>query len=213
MTLFVQSQARTLKWVAISFSNAWKWKVKVKLLSCVWLFASWTAAYQAPPSLGFSRQEYWSGVPLPSPYLVTGAAWLSRYMHTGPFNLDFSKFLSSGHLWTIPALSIWSHSLLGVIPSVISPYLDESQTHIFSPDLASSLHRFSSTCCQDLSTWILPSIAKAGVFTQIPLGRFSPPFLSCCLHCCSWRLSPATSPRDLPLGSRGCLTVGCLQVP
>ena len=61
-------QARTLEWVAISFSNAWKWKVKVKSLSCVWLFATpWTAAYQAPPSMGVSRQEYWSGVPLPSP--------------------------------------------------------------------------------------------------------------------------------------------------
>ena len=61
-------QARTQEWVAISFSSAWKWKVKVKSLSRVWLLAtSWTAAYQAPPSMGFSRQEYWSGVPLPSP--------------------------------------------------------------------------------------------------------------------------------------------------
>ena len=61
-------QARTLEWVAISSSNAWKWKVKVKLLSHVWLFATpWTAAYQAPLSMGFSRQEYRSGVPLPSP--------------------------------------------------------------------------------------------------------------------------------------------------
>ena len=60
-------QARTLEWVAISFSNAWKWKVKVKLLSPVRLLATpWTAAYQAPPSMGFSGQEYWSGVPLPS---------------------------------------------------------------------------------------------------------------------------------------------------
>ena len=60
-------QARTVKWVAISFPNAWKWKVKVKLLSPVWSSATpWTAAYQAPPSMGFSRQEYWSGVPLPS---------------------------------------------------------------------------------------------------------------------------------------------------
>ena len=58
-------QARTLEWVAISFSNAWKWKVKVKSLSRVRLLATpWTAAYQAPPSMGFSRQEYWSGVPL-----------------------------------------------------------------------------------------------------------------------------------------------------
>ena len=56
-------QAGTLEWVAISFSNAWKWKVKVKLLSRVWLFMTpWTAAYQAPPPMGFSRQEYWSGV-------------------------------------------------------------------------------------------------------------------------------------------------------
>ena len=54
-------QARTLEWVAISSSNAWKWKVKVKPLSRVRLLATpWTAAYQAPPSMGFSRQEYWS---------------------------------------------------------------------------------------------------------------------------------------------------------
>ena len=60
-------QARTLEWVAIPFSNAWKWKVKVKLLSRVQLWATpRTAAYQAPPSMGFSRQEYWSGVPVPS---------------------------------------------------------------------------------------------------------------------------------------------------
>jgi len=59
-------QARTLEWVAIAFSNAWKWKVKVKSLSCVQLLATpWTAAYQAPPSVGFSKQEYWSGLLLP----------------------------------------------------------------------------------------------------------------------------------------------------
>ena len=63
-------QARTLEWVAISFSSACKWKVKVKSLSCVQLLATpWTAAYQAPLSMGFSRQEYWSGVPLPSPII------------------------------------------------------------------------------------------------------------------------------------------------
>ena len=61
-------QARTLECVAISFSNARKWKVKVKSLSRVWLLAiPWTAAYRAPPSMGLSRQEYWSRVPLPSP--------------------------------------------------------------------------------------------------------------------------------------------------
>ena len=61
-------RARTLGWVAISFSNAGKWKVKVKTLSHVrFLVTPWTGAYQAPPSMGFSRQQYWSGVPLPSP--------------------------------------------------------------------------------------------------------------------------------------------------
>ena len=62
-------QARILEWVAISFSNAWRWKMKVKSLSRVWLWATpRTAAYRAPPSMGFSRQEYWSGVPSPSLY-------------------------------------------------------------------------------------------------------------------------------------------------
>ena len=66
----IDSSPGTLEWVAMSFSNAGKWKVKVKPLIRVWLFATpWTAAYQAPPSLGFSRQEYWSGLPLPSPEL------------------------------------------------------------------------------------------------------------------------------------------------
>ena len=69
-------QARTLEWAAISFSSAWKWKLKVKTLSHIWLLATpWTAAYQAPPSMGFSRQKYWSGVPLPSP-------GKTRYLHT-----------------------------------------------------------------------------------------------------------------------------------
>ena len=66
-------QARILEWVAISFSNAWKWKGKVKSLSHVRLLATpWTAAHQAPPSMGFSRQEYWSG---------WGAIAFSGYIH------------------------------------------------------------------------------------------------------------------------------------
>ena len=74
-------QARTLEWVAMSFSSAWKWKVKVKSLSRVWLLATpWTAAYQAPPSMGFSRQEYWSGVPLPSP------GWGTKILQTTQSN-------------------------------------------------------------------------------------------------------------------------------
>ena len=75
-------QARTLEWVAIAFSNAWKWKVKGKLLSCVWLLSTpWTAAYQAPPSMGFSRQEYWSGVPLPSPTILSSAVQIRGIMN------------------------------------------------------------------------------------------------------------------------------------
>ena len=71
-------QARTLEWVAISFSNAWKWKVKVKSLSRVPLLPTpWTAAYQAFLSMGFPRQEYWSGVPSPSPKnKASGGDWI-----------------------------------------------------------------------------------------------------------------------------------------
>ena len=87
-------QARTLEWVAISFSNVGKWKVKVKSLSHVQLLAiPWTAAHQAPPSLGFSRQEYWSGVLLPSPgllpkYLLTRSALVNiQVKHLHPAQL------------------------------------------------------------------------------------------------------------------------------
>ena len=73
-------QARTLEWVAISFSNASKWKVKGKSLSRVRLLATpWTTSYQAPASVGFSRQVYWSGVPLPSP--STSPNLLQLYVH------------------------------------------------------------------------------------------------------------------------------------
>ena len=72
-------QARTLEWVAISFSSAWKWKMKGKSLSRVRLLVTpWTTACQVPLSMGFSRQEYWSGVPLPSPF-VGSTSCLSVY--------------------------------------------------------------------------------------------------------------------------------------
>ena len=103
-------QARTLEWVAISFSNAWKWKVNVK---SVWLLATpWTAAYQAPPSMGFSRQEYWSGVPLPSPETWLGtinvegnqSTCLWDYLQLFP-RTRVSARLSGGWVgegWTLP---------------------------------------------------------------------------------------------------------------
>ena len=78
-------QARILEWVAISFSNAVKWKVKGKSLSRVWIPATpWAAAYQAPPSMGSSRQEYWSGVPLPSPETdVHNDKWMTYWILKG----------------------------------------------------------------------------------------------------------------------------------
>ena len=79
-------QARTLEWVAISFSSAWKWKVKVKLLSRVWLITTpWTAAYQVPPSMGFSRQEYWS-------YLL-----ILLYLFLCPFLLTLSSSFTTSY--------------------------------------------------------------------------------------------------------------------
>ena len=77
-------QARTLEWVVISFFNAWKWKVKVKSLSRVRLLANpWAAAHQAPPSMGFSRQEDWSGVPLPSLSQTVGDKWWMTHFILG----------------------------------------------------------------------------------------------------------------------------------
>ena len=88
-------QARTVEWVAISFSNAWKWKVKVKLLSRVRLLVTpWTAAYQAPPSMGFSRQEYWSGVPVPSPCTRT-STYLLLWLRSMSFCLVTSPMYPS----------------------------------------------------------------------------------------------------------------------
>ena len=93
-------QARTLEWVAISFSNAWKWKVKLKSLSRVQLLATpWTAAYQALPSMGFSRQEYWSGLPLPSPIRIC-ILLLLPYQILPPFPFSLSTILHhSVGLW------------------------------------------------------------------------------------------------------------------
>ena len=92
-------QARTLEWVAISFSDAWKWKVKVKSLSRVRLLATtWTAAHQAPPSIGFSRQEYWSGVPLPSPILMYSMIYIHLCIYH-PMKLFQSRY---GILLSLP---------------------------------------------------------------------------------------------------------------
>ena len=80
-------QARTLEWVAISFFNAWKWKVKVKSLGRVRLLSTpWTAAYQAPPPMGFSRQEYWSGLAISSKRTHTIMAHLPGFCSQCPWS-------------------------------------------------------------------------------------------------------------------------------
>ena len=100
-------QARTLEWVAISFSNAWKWKEKVKSLSSVRLLATpWTAAYQAPPSIGFSWQEYWSGVPLPSPNICIVHIYINTHTHI--------------YIYTLPNSDIWFISLPMLLSTLMS---------------------------------------------------------------------------------------------
>ena len=94
-------QARTLEWVAISFSNVWKWKEKVKSLSRARLLATpWIAAYQVPPSVGFSRQEYWSGVPLlPSLYQPREHIKKQRHYLANISLFSQSYGFSSSHVW------------------------------------------------------------------------------------------------------------------
>ena len=120
-------QARTLEWVAISFCNAWKWKVKVKVLSCVRLFATpWTVAHQAPPSMGFPRQEYWSGLPFPSA-MHESEKW--KWSHSvvsdslRPHGLQPTRFLRP---WDFPGKStgVGCHCLLHQYPypgPILSP--------------------------------------------------------------------------------------------
>ena len=116
-------QARTLAWVAISFSNAWKWKVKVKSLSHVRLCATpWTAAYQALPSMGFSRQEYWSGVPLVAHKVSSSASSRAHFVwmvtqndrmctNMSPFNAKLiavkSKSYSCFHSYISYSRDVW----------------------------------------------------------------------------------------------------------
>ena len=107
-------QARTLEWVAISFSNAWKWKVKVKLLSRVWLLATpWTAAYQAPPSMGYSWQEYWSGVPLPS----LNSILKDRF--SSDLSVDWKENILVGHSKILSLKTAWHGNQIGLVLSCL----------------------------------------------------------------------------------------------
>ena len=107
-------QARTLEWVAISFSSAWKWKVKVTLLSRVQLLVTpWAAAHQAPTPMGFSRQEYWSGVPLPSLSTALCFQWKKLGQKISIYSVQFSGSVVSD--------SLWPHGLQHTRPPCPSP--------------------------------------------------------------------------------------------
>ena len=103
-------QARTLEWVAIAFSIVWKWKVKVKSLSRVRLIATpWTAAYQAPPSMGFSRQEYWSGLPLPSPMTNLDSILKSKdVVDKDPSSQSYGFSKSHEWIWKLDHKESWA---------------------------------------------------------------------------------------------------------
>ena len=105
-------QARTLEWVAIAFSVVWKWKVKVKSLSHIQLVVTpWTAAYQAPPSMGFSRQEYWSGLVLLIPLSHTqpiNASHNFRLHDTLNMSLSSCLHLHCSHIVRPPLSVSWS---------------------------------------------------------------------------------------------------------
>ena len=130
----------TLEWVAISFSSAWKWKVKVKSLSRVQPSATpWTAAYQAPPSTWFSRQEYWSGVPLPSLSCL-----YTLVQNTIPFAWMFIFFCT----WKILLISQANLKNYEFIKSSRSPYTSTSPDTPSSsiPEYCNSLLFFYSMC-------------------------------------------------------------------
>ena len=129
-------QARTLEWVAISFSNVWKWKVRVKLLSHIRLLATaWTAAHQTPLSMGFSRQEYWSGVPLPSPhYEATNGIFHRTRTNNFTIFMEIQKTLNSQsnlekEEWNRRNQPAWLQSLLQSHSHQDSMVLAQSQKY------------------------------------------------------------------------------------
>ena len=127
-------QARTLEWVAISFSNAWKWKVKVKSLSRVRLVATpWTVAHQAPPSMGFSRQESWSGVP---DIVQVVHQLLTRVIWREPISVRGAKGQAEMKKKFIP---FW------LLPSAQSLYITRCRVYTGSGCLPASLFQSSKT--------------------------------------------------------------------
>ena len=154
-------QARTLEWVAISFSSAWKWKVKVKLLSRIWLLATpWTAAYQAFPSIGFSRQKYWSGVPLPS-----AMKWYYIYIFVGLF---FYLILCFPDRDKLIYVTVVHFSSVQFSRSVMSDSLRPRESQHARPSCPSPTPRVHSNS-RPLSWWCHPAISSSVVpFSSCP---------------------------------------------
>ena len=136
----------TLEWVAISFSKAWKWKAKVKSLSLVRLFVTPWTAYQAPPPMGFSRQEHWSGLPLPSPrlnidILMKSVSWLSKSQGNKP---------SKNHWEEIPDSA--ACDTVGQYINVIDDQLMCQQAK--SDQTSYKIHPVEGNCTLSESSWI-----------------------------------------------------------
>ena len=149
-------QARTLEWVAISFSNAGKWKVKVKSLSRVRLFTTpWTAAHQAPPSLGFSRQEYWSGVPLPSPEPLQ------------PNLTPLYTMFDPSSLW--PNSRTFSKSFQIVLP--------------FPPKICYTTRRHLSPCCPGTVSYLPGWAPRSTTKVSAPVPSFLNTYRRMRIHC------------------------------
>ena len=144
----------------ISFSNAWKWKVKVKSLSRVWLFTTpWTVAYQASPSMGFSRQEYWSGLLcwIVSPFLpfLTYQAYLLP-MYTWKYHNCLFSVLS---LWASPSMhpySFLSSSPPSLCLSCIH-YTDTYRTLI----LARVVRNLSASAGDSRDSCLIPELGRS----------------------------------------------------
>ena len=158
-------QARTVEWVVISFSNESKWKVKVKSLSCVRLLATtWTAAYQAPSSMGFSRREYWSGVPLPS--LVHDT--ISRQKPVSILSFCYSSSTTTYR---------WRMDIPQSIRNLISTAITISQL-----DYLQQLPKWPSYVCSCTSQSILYTAARVIFLKQrsnVSLLHLQPSFLQC----------------------------------
>ena len=152
-------QARILEWVAISFSNTWKWKVKVKSLNRVGFLATpQTAAYQDPPSMRFSRQEHWSGLPLSSP----NKWWqhmLKRRKRVESWEWEKSR-LSQGHPGHLSTMATSASSHLDKASGRCTwPYLKVQAMYIWRCCRRTVLQDpnldFEPKCIEELPQWNL----------------------------------------------------------